>query len=122
MDTDAERVIDAANELLEANRAAREVMEHAETVLVGGIERLKAGESITNALRALPTSDQRQSTQEAMERLTVARHQVRLLVIAACLKEDMTPREIADQWGISRQRADRFVQEIRKGPADGPHT
>jgi hypothetical protein len=117
MESDVQRVIDAANELMEANRAARRVMEHAESVLIDGIERLHAGESITNALRALPTSDQRQSTQSAMERVTEARHQVRLLVMAACLQEGMTPREIADQWGISRQRADRFVQEIRKGPA-----
>ncbi len=46
--------------------------------------------------------------------MNTGRHQLRLTVIAACIEAGMTPREIAEQWDISRQRVDQFVQKLKR--------
>jgi hypothetical protein len=118
------RIIEAIQELIEANRAARQVMVEGERILVEGIERLRAGEKISETLGHQPPGDQRQSTQDAYRRIDEARHQLRLLLIQRCLEEGMRAWEIAHAWGMSRQRIDRYIQEIKKGavvedPTDG---
>ncbi len=117
------RIIEAIEELIEANRSARQVMQAGEEVLQRGIERLQAGEKISETLGYTPAGDQRESTQEANQRISVARHNLRLLLIGRCLDEGMRPWEIARAWRMSRQRIDRYIQEIKRGPegadADG---
>lgn len=106
--------VDALQDLTDANRVAREVMVEAEELLSRGIEQIRAGVKVTDAVRTEPVSSQRLSTREAMERVEVARNELRLLVIAECVKEGMVPREVAELWGMSRQRADQYVQQIRR--------
>ena len=49
-----------------------------------------------------------------LDRLMAARHAFRLHVIAACIDGGMTPRQIAEEWGMSRQRVDQFVQKAKR--------
>ena len=108
------RIIEAMEDLIEANRAARQVMCAGEMVLQQGIERLRAGEKLSETLADRPAGSQRQATQEANERIVDARHNLRLLLIGRCLEEGMRPWAIADAWGMSRQRVDRYIQEIKR--------
>jgi len=112
------QIIGAIQELIDANRAARQVMIEGETILRQGIERLRAGERISETLGYESPGDQRQSTQDAQHRIDEARHNLRLLLIRRCLDEGMRAWEIARAWGMSRQRIDRYIQEMKKGPAD----
>jgi hypothetical protein len=109
-----EEIILAIQELIEANREARRVMLAGERILARGIERIRAGERVTETLGHTPAGPQRQATQDANHRIEAARHRVRLLLIGQCLHEGMRPWEIADAWGMSRQRVDRYIQEIKR--------
>ena len=120
MEEATQRIIDAMHSLIEANRHVRAVLTDAEEILHAGIAHLESGVDVMTALRMAPTSAQRHSTQEALEQARAARHELRLQVMAVCFDDGMTPREIAEQWGISRQRADRMVQEIKRHH-DEPH-
>ena len=112
------RIIEAIEDLIEANRAAREVMRSGEEILQQGIERLRAGQKIREALADVSAGSQRQATQEANERIADARHTVRLVLIGRCLDEGMRTWDIADAWGMSRQRVDRYVQEMKRDPEE----
>ena len=115
-DGDAQ-IIEAIEKLIEANRAARQVMLSGEQILQQGIERLRAGERISDTVGSESPGDQRQATQDAYHRIDEARHDLRLLLIQRCLDEGMRAWEIAQAWGMSRQRIDRYIQEIKKGGA-----
>ncbi len=112
------RIIEAIEDLIAANRAARRVMRTGEDVLTRGIERLRAGEKISETLAHTPAGVQREATQEANHRIAVARHELRVLLIGRCLDEGMRPWEIARAWGMSRQRIDRYIQELKQRPGD----
>ncbi len=118
-DGDAQ-IIEAIERLIEANRAARQVMVAGEEILRQGIERLRAGERISETLGHESPGTQRQATQDAHHRIDEARHDLRLLLIQRCLDEGMRAWEIAEAWGMSRQRIDRYIQEIKKGAKDAP--
>jgi hypothetical protein len=118
VDDGDERIIEAIEELIDANRAARQVMITGEEVLQRGIERLRAGEKITETLSYTSAGTQRGATQEANQRIAVARHRLRVLLIGRCLDEGMRPWEIANAWGMSRQRVDRYIQEMRKASVE----
>ena len=122
MDAPDQSIVVAMRSLIEANRNVRTVLARAEELLAQGVARLEAGERPTEILATVPASAQRQATQDALDGAAAARHELRLQMIAACLADGMTPRQIADAWGVSRQRADRFVQEIRRGSDDGSTT
>jgi hypothetical protein len=113
-DGDAQ-IIEAIEELIEANRAARQVMLDGERILQQGIERLRAGERISETVAYEVPGGQRQATQDAYHRIDEARHGLRLLLIRRCLDEGMRAWEIAQAWGMSRQRIDRYIQEMKKG-------
>jgi hypothetical protein len=119
MTSGQERTIEVIQELIDANRGVCSAMEQANAILEQGKERVAAGEHLADIVRVLPASTQRHITQDAFDRSTAARHRLRLLVMEACMADGLNPREIAEIWGISRQRADRFVQEIKRNGPDG---
>jgi len=82
-----------------------------------GIERLEAGLDVADLIRQSTASQDRQTVQDAIDGIVDARHRFRLAAITACVDDGMAPREIAEAWGISRQRVDQFIQEARKGAA-----
>jgi len=112
------RVLDVLEELLDATRSARSALAVNEELLVQSISALRSGGEIADMMRTEPIGDQRQATQDALDRVNAARHQLRLTVIAACIEAGMTPREIAEEWDVSRQRVDQFVQKLKRTPTD----
>jgi len=116
MTVPVEQIVAAVQELLDANRETRAALAASEDVLVHGLEVLGSGEDLVGILRSIPVRAYRQTTQETLDRIGVARHRLRVLLIAACVDAGMTPREIAEEWGLSRQRVDQFLQEFRKAP------
>ncbi len=113
-----ERIIEVMQELIDAHRLARDTLGANEEVLVAGLEAIRSGAGVVETLEAAPANAQRRATQEMLERLVAARHQFRLYLIGACIDAGMSPREIAADWGISRQRVDQFVQEFKRVVAD----
>ena len=106
-------VVRAMQDMIAANAAARDVLTVNNEALERSIERLRAGEKITDIFLSSPSSDFRQSTQDALRQLATARHAFRLRVIAEFMAEGRPAWEIANAWGFSRQRLDRYMQEIK---------
>jgi len=113
MDAETE-ILEAMLELLEASRAAREALSEGDVALVRAIDRMLAGQRAVDILRSSPVSSQRQATQEALDRFNIARHKFRRKIIEMCLEQGMLPGQMGKIWGVSRQRIDRYVQEIRR--------
>jgi hypothetical protein len=113
-----DQIIVAIEELIAANRDARRIMLAGEAVLERGIERLRQGEKVTETLSYTPAGEQRGATEAANRRIAVARHDLRMLLIGRCLDEGMRPWEVANAWGMSRQRVDRYIQEMKRTSAD----
>jgi hypothetical protein len=112
------QIVEAVQGLLDATRGARAALDATEDVLVHGLEVLDTGAELVDVIHSLPVRAQRQSTQDAVEQVNLARHRLRVLLFAACVDAGMTPRDIAEEWGVSRQRVDQFVQEFRKTSGD----
>jgi len=111
----ARQTVDALRELREATRAAQQAMFDTEQLADLGIERLESGMQVSDLIRTSTASQDRQTVQVAIDAIVDARHRFRLAAIIACLDGGMPPREIAEAWGISRQRVDQFIQEARRG-------
>ena len=111
-----DQLIEVMEALVAAQQDARATLATNEELLRQGIDALRSGADVQEALAATPAGAQRQVTQEVLDRLMAARHTFRLHVIAACVECGMTPRQIAEEWGMSRQRVDQFVQEAKRGP------
>jgi len=111
-------VIGVLEELLEATRAAGSALAVNEGLIVEAIGTLRAGGPVADVLHTEPVGEQRLTTQAALDRLNAARHRLRLGVIDACIRAGMTPRQIAEEWDLSRQRVDQFVQELKQAASD----
>lgn len=107
-----ETVATAMQELIKANRAAREVMRKNEIRLKRAMKKFDRGIDMQSALRIMQPRAPRLSTNEALEAYEAARHNLRLAVIRELLSTGMTIGEIGRQWGFSRQLAARYVKEV----------
>ncbi len=67
-----------------------------------------------DAIKAIPLSSRREATQGAFKRMVEARHELRLQAIGVCSDEGMSMREIAEIWGVSRQRVAQSLAELRQ--------
>ncbi len=114
MEETSERLIEAMQDVADASRHARKVFEGVEVLLESAIVGLRDGGAVAALVQESRISTERELVQEALERLNTARHRFRLRVVGACIESGMTPREVADWWGISRQRVDQFIQEYRR--------
>ena len=115
MTESTERIIEVMESLVAAQRDARDTLAANEAMLRRGIEALRSGTGVLEALGATPVGPQRKATQDVLDRVMAARHSFRLHLITACIEGGMTPRQIAEEWGMSRQRVDQFVQEAKRG-------
>ena len=111
-------LLDGMQRLLEAYGAARQVILETEQLLEVGIDLIRGGGSVVDQLREHPAGDRRQAIQDALAAVDAARHEHRLRLVRSCLEEGMRPAEIASGLGISRQRVDVYVQELKRIPPD----
>ena len=114
MEETSEGLIEAIQGVAVASRDARRVLEGVEDLLESAIDRLRDGGAVVDLVKETRFSSERELVQEALERLNSARHRFRLRVVGECIEAGMTPREVAEWWGISRQRVDQFIQEYRR--------
>ncbi len=112
------RVIGVLDELREATRAAGRALAVNEALIAQAVATLRSGAPVAVLLGTEPVGEQRLTTQAALDRLSAARHQLRLGVVEACIQAGMTPRQIAEEWDLSRQRVDQFVQELKQAAPD----
>ncbi len=73
------------------------------------ISRLRAGERLTDVVRAGPSSRARSDINAALAGLTVARRGSRAATFRQLVGEGMTGKEIAANWGFSQQVVSRIV-------------
>jgi DNA-binding CsgD family transcriptional regulator len=107
-------IVDAIYELIEANNRARDQIDATNALLHCGIDQLVDGGGVIESLKSLPVAARRRSTQDAFQRVVKARHGLRLRAIAACAAEGMSSGEIAEIWGVSRQRVGQYISKLQK--------
>jgi DNA invertase Pin-like site-specific DNA recombinase len=103
-------------QLVEADAEVRRHLVASERVLKRGISRIEAGEEIASALAATQAADRREAVNVALESLALARHELRVAVLAAGLEEGMSLSEVARGFGISRQLVQRLAKEHHLAP------
>ncbi len=70
------------------------------------------------ALAAAGASETRESTTAMLDDFERDRHTSRMSLIAAGVDEGMSINAISRSWGVSRQLASRYVNQVR---GDGTH-
>ncbi len=110
------RVIFALERLLQADEEVRRRIRANEVHIRRQIRELEKGSTIAELMENTGASASRQSVNEGLEALTVARHEMRLAVTAAGLSEGMSIGDLGRAWGVSRQLASRFAREALSKP------
>jgi hypothetical protein len=77
------------------------------------IERLRSGATLGEAIRATRSADRSREMTRLLAEFEHIRRELRVSVTAAALHEGMTITEIAEIFGVSRQLANRMVNEAR---------
>jgi hypothetical protein len=89
------------------------------------VELVESGRPFTDGLRSFPVARRREATQTGIENLIRARHEFRLAFMERSIEDGLGPRELGEIWGVSRQRIDQYLQELKKrrlSEADLGHT
>jgi len=103
--------------LIDANDQARAQIDATNALLRCGIDQLVHGGRVIEALKVLPVASGRKAGRDAFQRVVKARHRLRLGAIASCADEGMGPVQIAEIWGVSRQRVARYISEMEEREA-----
>ncbi len=101
------------HDVADAFRDARSALKTAEDLLRRNLRRKSPILPTAEALRADPVAQYRSEVDEALRRLTRARHDVLVSIFAVALDHGMTIGELARNYGFSRQLAARYVKEAR---------
>jgi hypothetical protein len=109
----------ALREVIRCSEVARRELEATEDALRHALAYVEEGGSVTAGLRSFPVATRREATQSGIEQMVKSRHDLRLAVIALATADGIGPRELSEIWGVSRQRIDQYLQELKKrGAAD----
>jgi hypothetical protein len=112
MSKKSKRVVRSASELLEAIEALRSVLEGYDRTVTDLISRVERGDEMVDAIVGVNGATVRPEVTEAMDAFEVARHQVRVAMVAAALEQGATASEVGRALGISRQLAARLASEV----------
>ena len=77
------------------------------------IARLRAGTALSESTKQTRSADRSRDLTRILAEFEQSRREIRAVVVAAAVHEGMTISEIADIFGVSRQLANRFVQDAR---------
>ncbi|HYA69096.1 MAG TPA: hypothetical protein VED63_10225 [Acidimicrobiales bacterium] len=110
MPTKRDRLVREIRGLMSASDALSDVLERYKAANATLIDRVKAGESVLEALDGLqvPMRRHRELT-ETLEEFEAARHRVRRSLIALSTSQGASLSELARKLGISRQLASRLA-------------
>jgi hypothetical protein len=107
-DTLVENFVEALAEL----RRATTVLERSTR---RSLKKLREKGDVSAALALAQPAEMRQSLNNAITQVEVARHAIRLAVFDEGLRQGMTIGELGRQFGFSRQLAARYAKESRAG-------
>ena len=108
----AGELVDSLAEALEELRRCTEVVESTSR---RSLNMLGEGADLASALALAEPAATRQSLNDALKHVEEIRHEIRLLVFAAGLKQGMSIAELGRQFGFSRQLAARYAKEAMAG-------
>ncbi len=77
------------------------------------VRSLQQGKPVEECLAAVDAAQTRKSMTAVLEEFELARHDSRMALIAAGVDEGMSINRLAKAWGISRQLASRYVNQLR---------
>jgi len=98
-------------ELISTSRLLRQQLGVHEDVCRKVIAGLDQGAPMAYLLDDVEAASWRGVVTEAVKGFEVARHRVRLILVAIAVDEGMSITDVAKRWGVSRQLASRWVQE-----------
>jgi hypothetical protein len=101
------------HDVADALKDARSALKTAEDVVRRNLRRKNPVLPTADTLRADPVRRYRSEVDEALRRLTRARHDALISIFAVALEEGMTIGELARNYGFSRQLAARYAKEAR---------
>ncbi len=78
---------------------------------------MRSGISMEDKMRRSNSSEQSRNLTHQLAEFETVRRELRVSITAALVDEGLTTTEIGDLFGVTRQLANRFVQEARR--ADG---
>ena len=102
--------------LLEALAELRKVTRSTEANIRRALKLAQGGADATTALLACGPAETRQSMNEALKGVEVARHAMRLRIFKIGLEEGLSIGDLGRSFGISRQLAARYTKEAKGTP------
>jgi hypothetical protein len=115
MDDSRQRAIDNLERLLGAVDELQAGLKVTKSQYRRALRALRQGESVRSALVAAGSAQTREFTTVMLEDFERARHVSRLALIEAGVDEGMSINAISRAWGVSRQLASRYVNQVRGG-------
>ncbi len=113
MDEPIERVIADVHDYTEAGERLAERLALQSQLNLEDIERLRGGMTLMESIRSTDSAARSRDLTRIMAEFEEGRRVLRASVVAAALAEGATVSEIGEIFGVSRQLANRFVQEVR---------
>ncbi len=114
MSTESEQLESRIADLIECSNRLRDLLQRYEAVNAELAEKVGRGESADIALRSLRAPMRRREVTETFEEFDGARHEVRLALLALCLRDGVSRSEVGRYLGISRQLASRLAAEAER--------
>jgi len=109
MSGDTTELIEAIEEMLQATRTAREVMQQSEVRIEQYLERLRSGQPASELARGSRPAGARSEDNGALEALNRTRQRARAVTFRHLVAEGMSRKEIAELWGFSQQVVSRSI-------------
>ncbi len=111
-------MVGALARLIEADRGLRAIHKEYQRACVELAGLLKDGHTVVAALETMDAANVRRRIVEVGEEFELARHDVRVHMVALAREEGATFGEIGRTMGVSRQLISRFSAEIGKTQLD----
>ena len=106
--------IDAAEQLLITLKSLRRAAAETEAVVRRGLKAADEGMVSSMAFTAVRPAPVRESLNDALKAVELARHRMRLAVFASALEDGVSIGELGRLFGFSRQLAARYAKEAHR--------
>jgi hypothetical protein len=115
MSTNDDEAIRCAEQLIEAMRNLRLILEKREEGLRQALNLREPATEFSVALKDAQITENREDLNEALFALERSRRESRVASFRSALDHGVSISELARIWGFSRQMASRYAKEAREG-------
>jgi hypothetical protein len=119
MSSARDEVISDIHRLMDSGQALRDQLLESRKGFALGLELLENDTPLSEAMTEMNSAERRVRMTDLLTEFDECRHRLRISITAAGLEEGMTVTEIGQAFGVSRQLAARFAQEVRAQDAPG---